>query len=85
MRDHILLSPFTDELGTTSAFMKNHPRVLWDIIGFSACGIVSQVFIFHTLATFGSLVLVTVTVRKMASMRSCFAIGLVEYRGLAWG
>lgn len=36
---------------------------------FSACGAIGQVFIFHTLAHFSSLLLVTVTVtRKMLTM-----------------
>lgn len=61
--------PFTSELSSAAGFIHQHPRVLWDIIGFSACGALGQVFIFHTLARFGSLVLVTVTVtRKMFSM-----------------
>ncbi|KAI5781676.1 UAA transporter, partial [Peziza echinospora] len=66
---YLLLSPFTNELAVAAAFIRAHPRVLYDILGFAACGALGQVFIFHTLSKFGSLVLVTVTVtRKMVSM-----------------
>lgn len=82
---YLLLSPFTNELGSASAFIKNHPRVLWDIIGFSACGALGQVFIFHTLATFGSLVLVTVTVtRKMVSMMLSVVMFGHRLSGMQW-
>ena len=36
--------------------------MLWDIIGFSECGALGQVLIFHTPAAFGGLVLVAVAV-----------------------
>ncbi|KAF8418192.1 UAA transporter [Tirmania nivea] len=82
---YLLLSPFTNELGSASEFIRNHPRVLWDIIGFSACGALGQVFIFHTLATFGSLVLVTVTVtRKMVSMMLSVVMFGHRLSGMQW-
>lgn len=47
----------------------NGTRVLLDIVLFGLCGAFGQLFIFHTLQTYGSLILVTVTVtRKMFSM-----------------
>ncbi|KAK5631993.1 hypothetical protein RRF57_007707 [Xylaria bambusicola] len=57
------------ELEDALAFMSRHPRVWSDILGFAACGAVGQVFIFYTLSTFSSVLLVTVTVtRKMFTM-----------------
>ncbi|KAI0439255.1 solute carrier family 35 member B1 [Xylaria telfairii] len=57
------------ELEEALAFMARHPVVWSDILGFAACGAVGQVFIFYTLSTFSSVLLVTVTVtRKMFTM-----------------
>ncbi|KAF2850114.1 UDP-Glc/Gal endoplasmic reticulum nucleotide sugar transporter-like protein [Plenodomus tracheiphilus IPT5] len=57
------------ELADAVAFVTTYPSVGWDVLGFAACGAVGQVFIFHTLAHFSSLLLVTVTVtRKMLTM-----------------
>ncbi|KAI1752369.1 solute carrier family 35 member B1 [Xylaria castorea] len=57
------------ELEEALAFMARHPGVWSDILGFAACGAVGQVFIFYTLSTFSSVLLVTVTVtRKMFTM-----------------
>jgi UDP-galactose transporter B1 len=57
------------ELREALAFVTQHPSVGWDVFYFAACGAVGQVFIFHTLAHFSSLLLVTVTVtRKMLTM-----------------
>ncbi|KAF1829638.1 UAA transporter [Decorospora gaudefroyi] len=57
------------ELSDALSFVTKYPSVGWDVLMFSACGAVGQVFIFHTLAHFSSLLLVTVTVtRKMLTM-----------------
>ncbi|KAJ8065575.1 hypothetical protein OCU04_006254 [Sclerotinia nivalis] len=57
------------ELAGAMAFMQRHPSVWRDVLGFAACGAVGQVFIFYTLSTFSSLLLVTITVtRKMLTM-----------------
>ncbi|KAG9513957.1 UAA transporter, partial [Aureobasidium melanogenum] len=57
------------ELGYALDFIRRHPSVGWDIFAFAACGALGQMFIFYTLSTFGSLLLVTVTVtRKMLTM-----------------
>lgn len=57
------------ELSDALAFVTTYPSVGWDVLGFAACGAIGQVFIFHTLAHFSSLLLVTVTVtRKMLTM-----------------
>ncbi|KAI1877860.1 uncharacterized protein JN550_000042 [Neoarthrinium moseri] len=57
------------ELREALAFMARHPKVWTDVLGFAACGAVGQVFIFYTLSTFSSVLLVTVTVtRKMFTM-----------------
>ncbi|KAF8543978.1 UDP-Glc/Gal endoplasmic reticulum nucleotide sugar transporter [Trichophaea hybrida] len=66
---YLVLNPWSTELMDALAFIGEHPKVGIDILGFAFCGAVGQVFIFYTLAKFGSLVLVTVTVtRKMLSM-----------------
>ncbi|KAK4092361.1 hypothetical protein Purlil1_2982 [Purpureocillium lilacinum] len=57
------------ELGAALDFMRRYPSVWKDVLGFAACGAVGQVFIFYTLSTFSSVLLVTVTVtRKMFTM-----------------
>ncbi|KAI1502737.1 solute carrier family 35 member B1 [Biscogniauxia marginata] len=57
------------ELAEALAFMARYPEVWADVLGFAACGAVGQVFIFYTLSTFSSVLLVTVTVtRKMFTM-----------------
>jgi UDP-galactose transporter B1 len=59
----------SNELVDALAFIQRHPRVGYDVLAFSLCGAVGQVFIFHTLQVYSSLLLVTVTVtRKMMSM-----------------
>lgn len=57
------------EMAEALDFMRRYPAVWKDVLGFAACGAVGQVFIFYTLATFSSVLLVTVTVtRKMFTM-----------------
>ncbi|RCI16342.1 hypothetical protein L249_2154 [Ophiocordyceps polyrhachis-furcata BCC 54312] len=57
------------ELGAALAFVGRHPSVCKDLLGFALCGAVGQVFIFYTLSTFSSVLLVTITVtRKMFTM-----------------
>ncbi|GAD97778.1 UDP-Glc/Gal endoplasmic reticulum nucleotide sugar transporter [Paecilomyces variotii No. 5] len=57
------------ELSTAISFLSRHPQALKDVLGFSICGAIGQLFIFHTLSKFSSLLLVTVTVtRKMLTM-----------------
>lgn len=59
----------THELVSALDFLQRHPSVLYDVLGFAACGAIGQVFIFATLERFSSLLLVTVTVtRKMLTM-----------------
>ncbi|KAK4043190.1 UAA transporter family-domain-containing protein [Parachaetomium inaequale] len=57
------------ELQAALGFLGRYPEVWKDVLGFAVCGCVGQVFIFHTLSTFSSVLLVTVTVtRKMFTM-----------------
>ncbi|KAK9462753.1 UAA transporter family-domain-containing protein [Lipomyces oligophaga] len=64
-----LLSPLSTQLADSIQFFRLYPAVLRDILLFSLCGAIGQIFIFFTLSKFGSLTLVTVTVtRKMMSM-----------------
>jgi solute carrier family 35 (UDP-galactose transporter), member B1 len=59
----------THELGLAMSFLQRHPSVLYDVLGFAACGAIGQIFIFVTLERFSSMLLVTVTVtRKMLTM-----------------
>ncbi|KAM0463762.1 hypothetical protein ACHAO4_000485 [Trichoderma viride] len=54
------------EMNAAIDFMTKYPAVWKDVLGFAACGALGQVFIFYTLSTFSSVLLVTVTVtRKM--------------------
>ncbi|KAI9759940.1 MAG: RNA binding protein, heterogenous nuclear RNP-K like protein [Chaenotheca gracillima] len=57
------------EFSEAMAFLGRNPGVTRDVLGFAACGAIGQVFIFYTLSSFSSLLLVTVTVtRKMLTM-----------------
>jgi len=57
------------EFAAALGFMARHPAVWYDVLGFAMCGAIGQVFIFYTLSTFSSLLLVTITVtRKMLTM-----------------
>ncbi|KAA6407050.1 MAG: udp-glc gal endoplasmic reticulum nucleotide sugar transporter [Lasallia pustulata] len=57
------------EFASALAFVRRHPAVGKDVLGFAACGAVGQIFVYYTLSRFESLVLVTVTVtRKMLTM-----------------
>jgi len=59
----------THEATAAMSFLTRHPRVLYDVLGFAACGAIGQLFIYATLERFSSLLLVTVTVtRKMLTM-----------------
>jgi UDP-galactose transporter B1 len=59
----------SSELHAAISFVQRNPAAVYDILLFSICGAIGQVFIFHTLANFESLVLVTVNVtRKMLTM-----------------
>ncbi|CAI7598625.1 unnamed protein product [Penicillium glandicola] len=64
------IPPSTEtELFGAVSFLSRHPEALKHVLGFAACGAVGQLFIFHTLSRFSSLLLVTVTVtRKMLTM-----------------
>jgi solute carrier family 35 (UDP-galactose transporter), member B1 len=65
----LLSMPEANEVTAALSFVRRHPQAWTDVVLFCACGAVGQVFIFHTLATFSSLVLVTVNVtRKMLTM-----------------
>ncbi|BFZ63826.1 UDP-galactose transporter [Saitoella coloradoensis] len=70
-----VLAPYISSSTSASAletgidFVRTHPTITRDIALFSLCGAIGQLFIFYTLSTFGSLVLVTVTLtRKMLTM-----------------
>ncbi|KAK2070178.1 hypothetical protein P8C59_004696 [Phyllachora maydis] len=75
----------TGELAAALDFLARHRAVWRDVLGFALCGCVGQVFIFHTLSTFSSVLLVTVTVtRKMFTMMlSVVAFGH-RLSGMQW-
>lgn len=59
----------TTDLPLALSFIRRHPSVTPNILGFCVAGAIGQLFIFATLERFSSLVLVTVTVtRKMLTM-----------------
>lgn len=63
------LSSSPNELSSAMYFIRAHPAVDTDILGFCLCGAIGQIFIYYTLSQFSSLLLVTVTVtRKMLTM-----------------
>ena len=73
----------TMELTQALDFMRAHPAVIPDVLGFCACGAVGQLFIYMTLARFSSLLLVMVTVtRKMLSM--IFSVVWFGHRLAPW-
>ena len=74
-----------NEFRDAVAFVTAHPSVGWDVLAFAACGAVGQVFIFHTLAHFSSLLLVTVTVtRKMLTMLMSVVVFGHRVTGMQW-
>lgn len=64
------LYPFeSPQLLEAIKFIRSHPSVAVDLLLYASTGAIGQLFIFRTLALFGSLTLVTVTVtRKMMTM-----------------
>ncbi|KAF9364708.1 UDP-galactose transporter [Mortierella sp. NVP85] len=60
----LLLNPYSSELANAIAFCQTHPAIIKDIVMFSLCGALGQLFIFYTLEQYGSLSLVTVTVTR---------------------
>jgi UDP-galactose transporter B1 len=74
------------ELSAAISFIKQNPAVGWDVLGFAACGAVGQVFIYHTLSVFSSMLLVTVTVtRKMLTMILSVVWFGHRLSGMQWG
>jgi UDP-galactose transporter B1 len=83
---YIGISPTSaGELTEALNFVTTYPTVGWDVLSFAACGAVGQVFIFHTLAHFSSLLLVTVTVtRKMLTMLMSVVLFGHEVTRMQW-
>lgn len=74
-----------NELSDALSFVTTYPTVGWDVLAFAACGAIGQVFIFHTLAHFSSLLLVTVTVtRKMLTMLMSVVLFGHKVTGMQW-
>ncbi|QSL65440.1 hypothetical protein MERGE_002751 [Pneumocystis wakefieldiae] len=60
---------FTNELVTTHEFIKKYPSIIFDILIYGCSGAIGQLFIFHTLEKYGSLILITITLtRKMLTL-----------------
>ncbi|KAJ4360730.1 UDP-galactose transporter [Didymosphaeria variabile] len=92
---YIAASPIGGAVGLTATsgnefadavnFVTTYPAVGWDVLAFAACGAIGQVFIFHTLAHFSSLLLVTVTVtRKMLTMLMSVVLFGHKVTGMQW-
>ncbi|KAF1979401.1 UAA transporter [Bimuria novae-zelandiae CBS 107.79] len=80
-----LSSTSGNELTDAISFVTTYPTVGWDVLAFAACGAIGQVFIFHTLAHFSSLLLVTVTVtRKMLTMLMSVVLFGHQVTGMQW-
>lgn len=80
-----LTSTSGNELQDALSFVTTYPTVGWDVLAFAACGAIGQVFIFHTLAHFSSLLLVTVTVtRKMLTMLMSVVLFGHQVTGMQW-
>ena len=67
---YLAVNPVGDnELANAVAFVGRHPAALVDIFLFALAGALGQTFIFLTVESFGSIVLVTITVtRKIITM-----------------
>jgi solute carrier family 35 (adenosine 3'-phospho 5'-phosphosulfate transporter), member B2 len=65
------------------AFLSRHPDCLWNIVILSMAATVAQLFISHTIKTFGALLFATVmTTRQFLSiLLSCFMF----FHPLSWG
>lgn len=60
----LVLAPFGGELPHALGFLLGHPAALWDVLAFSLCGSLGQVFVFATIQSFGSLALVAISVTR---------------------
>jgi UDP-galactose transporter B1 len=91
MSIYLMLGPYlpgifySNEWSNTLQFLSQSPGTAIDILIFAFTGAIGQCFIFYTLESFGSIVLVTVTVtRKMFSiLLSAFWFGHV-FSALQW-
>ena len=65
------------------AFLSRHPDCLWNIVILSMAATIAQLFISHTIKTFGALLFATVmTTRQFLSiLLSCFMF----FHPLSWG
>lgn len=52
------------QLVSAIGFMITYPTVVFDVVMFSLCGAVGQIFVFYIIASFGSLTCVLVTVTR---------------------
>lgn len=60
-----ILNPWNPEFLLAVEFCRAaFPEVVTDIILFCVCGALGQTFVFHSLSTFGSITLVTITVTR---------------------
>lgn len=60
----VVTDPFTHQLSDSLSYIATHPASLYDMAMFCVCGAMGQVFIFLTIESFGSVILVTVTVTR---------------------
>ena len=74
---HNLTALIAMQLFPALAFLSRHPACMWNIIILSLAATIGQLFIFHTIKTFGALLFATVmTTRQFLSiLLSCFIYG----------
>jgi UDP-galactose transporter B1 len=60
---------FLGQLSSSYAYLSSHPDLVWNLVTFSICSGLGQVFIFFTIREFDSLTLTTITTtRKFATI-----------------
>ena len=65
MAVYLAVNPFGDnQLVNATGFLVRHPAAVQDILAFAVVGALGQTFVFLTLESFGSIVLVTITVTR---------------------
>jgi UDP-galactose transporter B1 len=64
MSIYLVAFPGVREFSEAVQFIQYFPAVLKDVVLFGLCGALGQTFIFHTLESYGSIVLVTITVTR---------------------
>jgi UDP-galactose transporter B1 len=82
---HGATTALSSPLFQTTSFLISHPSALTPLIAYAALGGLGQLFIFETIAHFGSLSLVMLTVtRKLVTMLLSVLVFGHQLRGGQW-